>query len=497
MSRSLFAVLNQRFGRPVDTVTRREMLKTTLATGAGLLLSSRLGFTQDAESKPKGKRIVVIGAGFAGLAAAFELLTAGYDVTVVEARNRVGGRVLSFSDFVDGKNVEGGAELIGSNHPTWVAYADKFGLQFLDVTEEKELEAPIMLGGKKLTAEESEKLWAELEEAHGQMNADAEKVDAAEPWKSPDAAALDRRTTADWVAGLKVSSNCQRALTSELSGNNGVMTAWQSYLGNLAQVKGGGVEKYWTESEVYRCKGGNQQLAFKLAAAVGEKRIQLGTPVSSVRLGDKSVTITLASGKALEADDVVVAVPQSTWNRIAFNPPLPAALSLQMGTAIKFLMAMKSRFWKDAKLAADSLTDGPVSMTWEGTDGQPGEVGAAMVAFSGGGAADQCRAWPSDQRTENYLLELERLYGDVRKSFVKARFMDWPSEPLTRGGYSFPAPGQITLAGPALREGIGGRVHFAGEHTSFAFVGYMEGGLNSGASVARRLAQRDGVAKDK
>jgi monoamine oxidase len=93
------------------------------------------------------------------------------------------------------------------------------------------------------------------------------------------------------------------------------------------------------------------------------------------------------------------------------------------------------------------------------------------------------------------LLEIERLYADIRKNFVKARFMDWPSEPLTRGGYSFPAPGQITMAGPVLREGLGGRVHFAGEHTSFAFVGYMEGGLNSGAAVAHRLAQRDGIAK--
>ena len=114
MSRSLFARLNQRYGRPVDAFTRREMLKATLAGSAGLLLSRLPAFAQEpaAKAKPNGKSIVVIGAGFSGLACAHELLAAGYDVTVVEARNRVSGRVLSFSDVVPGKNVEGGGELM-------------------------------------------------------------------------------------------------------------------------------------------------------------------------------------------------------------------------------------------------------------------------------------------------------------------------------------------------------------------------------------------------
>jgi monoamine oxidase len=72
--------------------------------------------------------------------------------------------------------------------------------------------------------------------------------------------------------------------------------------------------------------------------------------------------------------------------------------------------------------------------------------------------------------------------------------MDWPSDPWTQTGYSFPAPGQVTTVGPILRQGLG-RLHFAGEHTCFAFVGYMEGALNSGVALARRIAKRDGVVK--
>jgi monoamine oxidase len=78
---------------------------------------------------------------------------------------------------------------------------------------------------------------------------------------------------------------------------------------------------------------------------------------------------------------------------------------------------------------------------------------------------------------------------------LKTRFMDWPSDAWVRASYSFPAPGQVTTMGPTLREGVGGHLHFAGEHTCYAFVGYMEGALNSGVSIARRLAQRDGVLK--
>ena len=87
---------------------------------------------------------------------------------------------------------------------------------------------------------------------------------------------------------------------------------------------------------------------------------------------------------------------------------------------------------------------------------------------------------------ENYLAALEKVYRGVRPSFVKARFMDWPSDPFSKASYSFPAPGQVTTQGPIFRQGIG-RLHFAGEYTSYAFMGYMEGALNSGAAAAPEL----------
>ena len=126
---NLYSQLHRRYGTP-GGLTRREMIQRSLAAAGALLISDRFGVS----ARQKAGRVVVIGAGFSGLAAAYELSKAGYDVTVAEARNRVGGRVISFGDLVRGKNVEGGGELIGSNHPAWLGYAKQFGLEFLDVS---------------------------------------------------------------------------------------------------------------------------------------------------------------------------------------------------------------------------------------------------------------------------------------------------------------------------------------------------------------------------
>ena len=197
--RSLTARLHGRFGEPID---RREMIRRSLAAAAGVLISARGGLAGQPGS---GKRVIVFGAGFAGMAAAYELTHAGADVTVLEARNRVGGRVISFTDLVPGAAMEGGAELIGSNHPIWVDYAKRFDLHFVDITDE-EGDEPVLLNGRRLTNKEAKTLLEDLDTALKRMNADAEQVpDPYAPWTAPNAAAWDRRSLADWIAAQPVS----------------------------------------------------------------------------------------------------------------------------------------------------------------------------------------------------------------------------------------------------------------------------------------------------
>jgi len=476
--RSLFARLNDRFGEPID---RREMIRRSLAAAAGVLISQRAGFA----GQRTGPRVVVIGAGFAGLAAAYELSRGGADVTVLEARNRVGGRVVSFTDLVPGAAMEGGAELIGTNHPIWQDYAKRFKLPFVKITEE-DAEAPIVLNGRRLSADTAEQLWKDMDAALAKMNADAARIaDPFEPWKAPDAAAWDKRTTADWIAAQSLPDLCKIGIDAQLVADNGVTTAWQSYLGNLAQVKGGGVEAYWTETEVFRCAGGSQQLATKLAGEIGTTRVHLRQPVTAVAVNGRGVIVTTAAAK-YEADYAILAVPPATWNRIAFTPQLHVPDIPQMGSNIKFLMKTRDLFWRGSGLGPDSFGDGPIHLTWHTTQHQK-VAGAGVVAFSGGPAADTCRSWTATERTPNYLTALSKVYPKIRASFERARFMDWPSDIWVKGSYSFPAPGEVTTLGPQLQQPLAGRVFLAGEHTCYAFVGYMEGALQSGARAAKKI----------
>jgi monoamine oxidase len=486
MPAALYRRLRRRFGPRETGPTRREMLALTLAGTAGLLLSRG----DLAATRQRAGRVLIVGGGFAGLAAAHELHAAGYDVRVFEARNRLGGRVLTFHDLAPGKTVEGGAELIGSNHPAWVAYADRFGLEFMDVTEE-DADFPVVLGGVVLTAAESEALYEEMETGYRALDALARWVAADTPWTSPDAGSLDRRSVSAWIRDLSVSERCRAALDAEFAADNGADTAWQSLLGNLAQISGGGVEKYWTDSEVFRCRGGNQQLAARLAAALPADRVRMRTSVRRIDVTDSGAAVQLADGSRVESDHVVLAVPPSVWHKIAIDPPLPGDLRPQMGSNVKYLAVLRSRFWRRAGLAPNLLSDGPVSLTWEGTDNQPGP-GVVLTSFSGGAAADECRSWGAAERHNRYLRTLEVSYREMAREFIRGRFMDWPSDPWTLASYAFPAPGQVTALGPTLHGGLG-RLHLAGEHTNYAFIGYMEGALGSGIAVARRIAARDGA----
>jgi monoamine oxidase len=494
MSKSFFARLRRRFQGPHSVEDRRRFLQATLASTAGLLLSDRFAGVSHGQTVG-AKRVVVIGAGFSGLACAHELNAAGYKVTVVEARDRLGGRVLTFKDMIEKKWVEGGAELIGENHPTWVRYAKQFDLNLIEMTDDESLSYPVYLQGKLRSDEEVEKIYEEMEAAFSSLNELADTINADEPWKSPDAIALDKQNLGDWVKGLEVGELSRAAIDIQMSSDNAIENANASKLGMLTAIKGGGGQDYWDKSETHRCEGGNQSLAFRLAEMIGADRIRLKLPVESVVIKEDRVVVTCADGRTIEADDVVLAAPPSTWDRIKFSPELPANIRTQMGVAWKYLVPLKDRFWLEQKKSQYSLSDtATVSQTWDGTDNQPiPPPGALMVGFSGGAQARRGLAREGDAAHAAIQADLAKVYpGIIEQINGTPRFMTWPKDQWTKAAYSFPAPGQVTAIGPTYYKGLG-RLHFAGEHTCYKFVGYMEGGLNSGASLARRIAQRDGL----
>ena len=492
MRQSIFSQLRRRFGEPVSAPTRRQFLLASLTAGTALLLSGPRPFAEPA--KPNGKSVIIIGAGLAGLAAAHELLAVGYDVKVIEARDRLGGRVLTFDKFVPGRFVEGGGEFIGRNHPTWLAYAKQFELDLLEVTESSTT-MPIVIGGRRLSDRQCAKLWREMDAASKVMDADAATVVEDEPWKTPNAHALDQLTVAAWLHRVKASELVKSGLAAQLVSNNGVALHIQSYLGQIAQVKGGGLERYWSDTEAFHCKGGNQRLIQKLATTIGADRIAVKMPAHSVVIKNGRVIVHYGNGRELTADDVILTAPPPVWSKIKFEPRLPVELTPQMGSNVKYLISVKNRFWKAEQMSANSLSDSDVQFTWEPTDGQDGDAPAAITAFSGGPGSEAIRAISSAKRAVFYKKDLVKRYPSLAHNFVTSRFMDWPAAEWTRASYSFPAPGEVTTLGPILHNGIHDKIHFAGEHTCYKFIGYMEGALSSGVLVARRLAERDGILK--
>lgn len=494
MSISLYARLARRFAPHRTDEERRAFLKASLAAGSALMLSGPGALGASGRGSAEERRVVVVGAGLAGLACAHELHNAGLGVVVLEARGRVGGRVLSFDDFVPGRVVEGGGELIGANHPLWVAYAARLGLTFSDVTE-GEGEFPVVLGGRRLSAAESERLWEEMTDALGAMNADALRVNADFPWRTPDAEALDARSVRQWIDAQDASPLCRAGLAAQLAADNAVAPERQSYLALLACVRAGGFEKYWTDSEAYRCRGGNAQLARALGAGLGPSRVVTGAPVDLIERTAGGARVRCADGREWACDDVVLAVPPSAWGNVRFEPALPADLAPQMGCAVKRLSKVRTRFWEGDGLAPDMMTDGEVSMTWDGTDGQHGsEPGGAacFTAFSGGPGAERLHASDAAGRDRLYDQSIGAVYPGYRASLADSRQMDWPGDAWTRCGYSFPAPGEVTRLGPRLAAPQwGGRLHLAGEQACIKFVGYMEGALQSGVRIARRIVRRE------
>ncbi len=487
MKPTSIARLMRQVGAAPSGISRRRFLQASIAAGAALMLPQRQPPAAQGGSRP---RVVVIGAGFAGLSCAYQLNRAGADVQVLEARNRVGGRVFTLDSFLPGKVIEAGAELIGSNHPTWMAYAKEFGLSMRDVSDDVDQTSPLLIAGKTYSGKSAERLWEQIDKTLALMNADARPVDLQRPWLTPQAEQLDRRSLAQVAEAWPVEPHVRAATLALLSNDNVLDPAQASYLALLSSIAGGGIEAFWSESEIYRCFSGNQALAFKLAAAIGSERIKLRTPVERVQLQTDGVRVTTARGQRLEADAVVITAPPATWDHLGIEPALGADSQPYAGPAIKYLSAVDKPFWLTEGSGPDAHSDTPVGMCWDATDGQRSRPSdpACLTVFSGGQAASRCLQVPRRQRDRQMTHWIEAIYPAYGRHAGRRMFMAWPEDRWTRCGYTSPTLGQVTSLYPRLDAGVQTRLFFAGEYTSLLFTGFMEGGLHSGASLAKRLA---------
>jgi len=505
MGRSIYSRLYRKFGSIPSLAERHS------STLEKIRLSSEhypMELTQldVARRNLSGKSAVVVGAGFAGLTAAWWLSRHGASVTVLEARDRVGGRVWTHRNPARSQTIEWGGELIGRNHPTWLRFAGLFGLGLSLITPDDDyvnLDAPMWVDGQAVDSGEQEKMYHDMTAAYETLNHDAAAVDAHMPWTATQAELWDKRSVEDWIASLtRCSAAAKAELRFEISTNQTLPVKEQSYLGLLAAVKGGsltdlwkprrGPSEFWTDTEVFRCAAGNQELAECLRAATVEAggKVLLEHPVQKIQMDSQSEVIT-EGGESFSADWVVVAVPPTCWDGTMLPGRDLDSFKIQMGPAVKYLAETKSRFWIQKRLAP-SGSDDRLGMIWEGTDNQISAIenGAELTLFAGGDLAQKAMNAPDPK--QYCQTGVEKLYSGFGAETAGDNFVNWPGEKWTRGGYSCPTLGQVRTAARKLYE-ADGRLVWAGEHCCMAFFGYMEAALQSGLHAAQIIARGEGI----
>ena len=514
MSRSLFLRLHRRFGQRVTGDMR---IRLSAFQNAWLERNLPLNLLTPARSSPLARplRVAVIGGGFAGMAAAWALQNMFVQVTVFEARDKLGGRVDSSETMVGHRIVERGAELIGANHPLWIRFARHFGLGLSVITDDDEYAAAtlrlrVAFDGRVLSQAELRALYAGMLPRFFKLTRMARiafrSTSPLEPWKVPGAAGLDSRSVASWINSETPPGLVRKALTLEISNDLAVAADRISLLAMLTQIAGGGMGRYWEDTEVFRCEDGNVSIARNIAKRLTEPPRPFGLPVlpagkiipavvTQLKVANNQVEV-VASPRETRAprvstfDYVVLAVPPSVWSRITvIGAQLPPAI--QLGPALKFMAETKSRYWVRPGHAPSGWND-RFGQLWEATDNQARPTDVVLTVFAGGPNADRAPRTGPVPYFANAIDTLLPGFKDERTG--RFSYANWTVEPHIETGYSCPAPGQVMTILRTMQQPIGGRIFLAGEHVSPPFFGFMEGALETGISAAQRIFQAAGVS---
>ena len=390
--------------------------------------------------------VVVVGAGFAGLAAAVTLADEGVDVVVLEARERVGGRVWS-ERLADGSVIERGAEFLLAGYDVMHEHLDRFGLALVDTGMSYYVREPRGVGAVS---------------ADGVALAGAAL--AAEP--RPAGASV-----ADLLARLPLDPGVVEALQARIE----ISSAWQAT--DLAPHV---VDHVAATAALpsHRVGGGNQKLAVAMAAQLGS-RVHLGSAVQRVRWTPSGVVLRHTGGE-LAADRVVLAVPLPVLRELPVDPPLPAPWRTALARAT---------FGQAAKLHVPLAEPAPTSAVmsvrdrywcWTAT-AAAGAVEPVLHCFAGSPGA--LTGLEVDRGPQRWLQAVAALRPDLALLPEQAVLTTWADDPLTRGAYLADGlaarPGDArALASPC------GPLVLAGEHTAGEWSGLMEGALRSGRRAA-------------
>ena len=439
--------------------------------------------------------VAVVGAGLAGLVAAREVERGGASVAVLEARDRVGGRLLN-EPLGDGKLVEVGGQWVGPTQDRVAALASELGIEtFPTYTEGSNL---LELDGRLSRYSGTiprlgPAVLADIALARRRVDRLAGRVDPEAPWSAPQADELDAQTFATWLRrGMRTRT---ARLLMAVAGRTvwGAEPAELSLLHVLFYVRSGhGFDMLMDVeggAQQDRLLGGSQLLATRIAGRLGD-RVVLAAPVRRIDDRNRGVAVE-ADGVVARARRTIVAVPPPLRGRIDFHPQLPPAheqLARRMapGWLVKAMAVYPEPFWRDDGLSGEALSDtGPATLTFDNSppDGSPG----VLLGFVGGADARRAAAMTPPDRRRAILDGFARMFGDRTREPERFIEVDWAREEWSGGGPTCNMPpGGWTGFGRCLREPAG-RIHWAGTETAAEWSGYMDGAVRSGERAAEEV----------
>jgi monoamine oxidase len=471
------------------TLDRRTFLA---AAGATVLAGGRGALATSGPSR----RVIVMGAGLAGLTTALDLRDAGWDVVVLEARPRVGGRVHTLYGRFSGRlHAEAGGESIDNNHYAMQALINRYRLHFEVRAPQKLVDAAVYAKGQRLPvgaflAKRGGKVLSDYLAFDDALGAVSAGVDPEHPERAANAAALDRMSLEQFVRAQRLVPEAEFLVRLQNKSEYNAELADVSMLFVAQQTAVvADVFEPLISAETTRVAGGNSRLVEAMAHDLG-RRVRLNSEVTQVARARNSVKVTTASGATFEGGQLVIAVPFMPLRRVRFTPSLPSALAaaiggLDLGAAGKVTSEYALPFWTAEALSGFTLTDLPFTVAWPPTDSYVAARGL-MTQFLTGNAARRAAAMSDRARTAAFQHQLDAVYPEGRRLRTgHAATTAWVNERFTGGGYAVFRPGQMRTFWPAIRAGVD-RIHFAGEHTE-SLAGYMESAVRSGHRVAATL----------
>ncbi len=443
---------------------------------------------------------VVVGAGFAGLAATKRLQERGKSVALLEARDRVGGRVWNRT-AEDGTVVSVGGTWLGKRQNRMFELAREVGLDVYPQYDEGD--TLMQIDGKTRRYRGLPKLGlfalASLGLAFWRLDHMVKRLPVDAPWAAPGARDLDARTLGAWIHSRwnVPAAAARKLLDTTMTTLFCVDPNEVSLLGSMVLARGGGSFEYYVDAtitETHLVDGGAPEIATRLASKLGDA-VHLASPVRRISQTGEGVEVT-SDRLSVAARRVIVAAPPLLAGRIEYDPALPEAHAqllrrMLSGSAIRGITIYDEPFWRKEgrsgmTVAPDLLV--PVALDQSPRSGTPGILSSYMF----GPAAVSASGLDPEGRREIWLSALAARYGPKALTPRAHLETDWAAEPWSLGGMiAHFAPGVLTNFGVALREPAG-RIHWAGAERATEMHGLMEGAVRSGERAADEVVGLDG-----